>query len=64
MYVWIWRRLPGNVPVKLLGCLLLLAGAMALMFFFLFPWVEHRLPFNDVTINQGPSQGASPTPSP
>jgi hypothetical protein len=53
MYVWIWRKLPGGVPGKLLGSLILLVAAVALLFFVVFPWVEPRLPFNDVTVDHG-----------
>jgi hypothetical protein len=59
MYVWIWRHLPGNVAAKLFGCLVLLLGVCALLFFFGFPWLEGRLPFNDVTVD-----GAQPSSSP
>jgi hypothetical protein len=59
MYVWVWRRLPGGIPGKLLGCLALLVGVLALMFYLVFPWVEKRLPFNDVTVD--PTR--SPTPA-
>jgi hypothetical protein len=34
VYSWIWRTLPGG----------------ALLLFVVFPWVEPRLPFNDVTV--------------
>jgi len=63
MYVWIWRRLPGGLPGRLLGSLLLLCGVVALLFFVVFPRVEHKLPFNDVTIDRT-SQSPSPSPSP
>jgi hypothetical protein len=63
MYVWIWRHLPGNVLAKLFGVLVLFVGACALLFFFVFPWAEDRLPFNDVTVNSTqPTE--SPTASP
>jgi hypothetical protein len=62
MYVWIWRRLPGGLPGKLFGCLLLLAGVLALLFYVVFPWAERTLPFNDVTIDT-PSHSGSPSPS-
>ena len=62
MYVWIWRRLPGGLPGKLLGCTLLLAGAVALLFLVVFPWAEPRLPFNDVTVDPGSSVEQSPAP--
>ena len=55
MYVWIWRHLPGNLLAKLLGSLVLLFGVLALLFLLVFPAVEHRLPFNNVTIDQTPS---------
>ena len=50
MYVWIWRHLPGGLPGKLLGTLVLLAGVVALLFLVVFPWAEPRLPFNQVTV--------------
>ena len=55
MYTWIWRTLPGGLPGKLLGSLLLLAAAVALLFFYVFPAVEPLLPFSDVTVEPGPS---------
>lgn len=63
MYVWIWRHIPGGIPGKLLGSLLLFAGAVALLFFVVFPRVQNSLPFNDVTINRTQST-PTPTPSP
>ena len=59
MYVWIWRRLPGGLPGKLVGSLVLLAAALALLFFLVFPWAEHRLPFQDITVDQ-----TTPSPQP
>ena len=55
MYVWIWRTLPGGLPGKLIGTLLLLTGAVALLFFVVFPAVEPLLPFSDVTVEQDPA---------
>jgi hypothetical protein len=49
LYGWIWRHLPGPVPVKVLGALALVLVVLALLFFVVFPWAEPRLPFNDVT---------------
>ena len=59
MYTWIWRHLPGGLPGKLLGTLVLLAGAVALLFFVVFPWAEPRLPFNQVTV---PQESATTSP--
>jgi hypothetical protein len=59
MYSWIWRTRPGGPPGKLLGSLLLLAAAIALLFFVVFPALEPLLPYTDVTVEPGPQE--SPT---
>ena len=59
MYGWIWRILPGGLLAKLLGCLVLFALVVLLLFFVVFPAVEPLLPLNDVTVEPAPS--ASPT---
>jgi hypothetical protein len=59
MYTWIWRSLPGGIPGKLLGCLVLLFAVLALLFLVVFPWAGPKLPFNHVTVN-GPT---TPTPT-
>jgi len=50
MYTWIWRTLPGGLPAKLAGSLLLIAVVSALLLFIVFPWVEPSLPFNNITV--------------
>jgi hypothetical protein len=60
LYVWIWRHLPGGIIGKLLGSLVLLTGALALLFLVIFPWVEPRLPFNHVTVD-APSSSSTPS---
>ena len=59
MYVWIWRHLPGNTWVRALLSLVLLLAVVALLFFVVFPWVEPKLPFNDVTVDPTQSPVAS-----
>jgi len=49
MYGWIWRHLPGPLPVKLVQALLLVAAVVALLVLGVLPWAEPRLPFNAVT---------------
>ena len=44
--------LPGGLPGKIAGCAILFLAVAALLFFVVFPYVEPRLPFNDVTVNQ------------
>ena len=51
MYAWFWRSLPGPLPVRLLLALLAFAAVVALLFLVVFPAVEPRLPFNDVTVD-------------
>jgi hypothetical protein len=58
MYGWIWHHLPGNVAAKTLLSLLLLLFVLWLLFQHVFPWVDPRLPFNQVA----PSGSAGVTP--
>lgn len=51
MYAWIWRHLPGPVPVRLLVATALLLGVVAVLFVWVFPWLEPRLPFTNVTVD-------------
>lgn len=53
MYTWFWRHLPGPLGLRLLQALLLAAAVCALLLFGVFPYVEPRLPFNDVTMSGG-----------
>jgi hypothetical protein len=59
VYTWIWRHLPGPLPVRLLQALLLVAAVAALLLFVVFPAVEPLLPYSDVTVDTGPL----PTPT-
>jgi hypothetical protein len=52
MYAWIWRRLPFGLPGKLAGSVLLVATAVALLWYVVFPWAEPLLPFDDVQVTQ------------
>jgi hypothetical protein len=62
MYIWIWRRLPGGLPGKLVGSIVLIGLAVALLFLVVFPWAGPKLPFNHVTVDPPrPPPSASPT---
>lgn len=52
VYVWIWRHLPGPLPVRLLLTVVLLAAVATLLLFVVFPAVEPLLPFSDVTVDE------------
>jgi len=62
VYAWMWRKLPGPWPVKALEALLAFAAVVLLLFTVVFPWLEPRLPFNDVTVDETPAATATPTP--
>ncbi|WP_216870733.1 hypothetical protein [Modestobacter excelsi] len=51
MYGFIWRHLPGPTAAKAVIALVLVLAVVALLLFVVFPWVEPRLPFNDVTVD-------------
>ena len=53
MYPWLWRHLPGPVPVKVLIALAALVAVVSLLFTVVFPWAEEWLPFTDVTVDPG-----------
>jgi len=63
VYAWLWRKLPGPTLVKALEALALFVATVALLFTVVFPWVEPRLPFNDVTVDDGTTVPA-PAPAP
>ncbi len=63
MYGWLWRHLPGPWPVRVLACLALALGVVALLFTVVFPWAEPRLPFTDVTVTPtAPASTPASTP--
>jgi hypothetical protein len=53
MYGWLWRHLPGNRPTKVAILVVAAAVVVVLLFGVVFPWVEPRLPFNQVTVGGG-----------
>ncbi|RAG84904.1 hypothetical protein DN069_14380 [Streptacidiphilus pinicola] len=65
MYGFLWRKLPGNAPLRALQCLLLFLAAVFVLFQFVFPKLEPLLPFGDVTVNgTGTGTGSTAPPSP
>ena len=68
MYAWIWRKLPFGLPGKLVGSLLLVTTAVALLWYVVFPWAGPLLPFTgeDVQVTQQDSEvpGAPGDPGP
>jgi hypothetical protein len=52
VYGWIWRHLPGGVASRAALALLLVLAVCALLLFVVFPAVEPRLPWDDVTVDR------------
>jgi hypothetical protein len=52
VYGWIWRHLPGGTASRTALALVLVLAVVALLLFVVFPWVEPRLPFDDVTVDR------------
>ena len=62
MYAWLWRRLPGPFPVRVLLALLAVAVVVVVLFGWVFPWLEPRLPFTDVTVDESASAATVDAP--
>ena len=52
-YGWLWRHLPGAWPARVAILAVAAAVVVVLLFAVVFPWVEPRLPFNQVTVGGG-----------
>ncbi|MBN8883717.1 hypothetical protein EDD28_1280 [Salana multivorans] len=50
MYGAIWRLLPGPAWLKAVEALILVAGVVAVLFLWFFPWVAPYLPFDQQTV--------------
>jgi hypothetical protein len=59
MYAWIWNHLPGPTAVRALVCAVAFAALVVVLFTWVFPWLEPRLPFTDVTVEGMSSTGLS-----
>ncbi len=53
MYGWIWRRLPGPLPVRLLTAMTVFTAVVLLLLFLVFPALDPHLPFNNVNVTKG-----------
>ena len=52
MYAWIWHHLPGPVILRVLLSIVLVLGAIALLFIWVFPWVETQIEFDNSEVGQ------------
>ena len=58
MYGWLWSHLPGPTGARVVIALLLFTAVVAALFLWVFPWVEPRLPFTDVTVDESAAAAA------
>jgi hypothetical protein len=59
VYAWIWRHLPGPTAIRVLIVAVAFMALVAVLFTWVFPWLEPRLPFTDVTVEARSSTGLS-----
>ncbi|WP_214103548.1 hypothetical protein [Acrocarpospora catenulata] len=55
-YPWIWAKLPGGRLVKAVCALGLLAAAVVLLWYVVFPLVDAWLGLDEVTVTPSPDQ--------
>jgi hypothetical protein len=51
MYAFVWRHLPGPLPVRILLTLVLIAAVVAVLFLWVFPDIAPHMPFNNGTVD-------------
>lgn len=51
MYAWIWKHLPGPVPVRIAIVIAALVGLFFLLMDVIYPAVESALPFSGVSVS-------------
>ncbi|WP_181309693.1 hypothetical protein [Nocardioides campestrisoli] len=50
MYAWIWRRLPGSIPVKVVQSVLLVLLVLVVLITWVFPALEPHVPLDQVVV--------------
>ena len=50
MYGWLWRHLPGPVPVRVVLAVVLAAAVLVACFAWVYPAISPYMPFNDTTV--------------
>lgn len=54
MYVWLWRALPGRPWLKVLQLGFVAAAALALLFGWIFPWIDGFITYAEPSIGVTP----------
>ena len=51
MYAWLWRRLPGRTPARVVVLALIILAVTAALWFYVFPWAALHLPIDSSGFN-------------
>ena len=57
LYGWLWSKLPGDRMVRVILVLLAVVAVVLVLFGWVFPWLEPRLPWVDVTVGTASAAG-------
>lgn len=52
MYGWLWDRLPGGMGTKLLAATVLVAVAVVVLWYAVFPLLEPAVTLDEVTVRK------------
>ncbi|WP_181449359.1 hypothetical protein [Nonomuraea aridisoli] len=52
MYLWIWRKLPGRPPTRILTAAVLVAAVGAVLWYVVFPLLEPAVTLDEVTLRK------------
>lgn len=50
MYGWLWRHLPGPVPLRITLAVVLATAVIAALTGLVFPWIDHHLALDIATL--------------
>lgn len=52
IYGFVWRHLPGPLPLKVVIALIMIVAIIAALFTWVFPQLAPLMPFNDITVEE------------
>ena len=52
MYAWLWRKLPGRPLIRALTAAVLVAAAVAVLWYVVFPLLEPLVTLDEVTVRK------------
>ncbi|MET8984742.1 hypothetical protein ACFYUK_22725 [Nonomuraea wenchangensis] len=52
MYAWLWRKLPGPLPRRILTAVVLVTAVAAVLWFVVFPLLEPLVTLDEVTVKE------------